>query len=487
MICKIFGKPVILMFVVACLVVLSSSTADAVTVKEVCAVDSSCYAIDANGDLWAWGNVLGQKHVHPTKLSFIDHVKMVASSTGGVVVLKDDGSVWAWGTVPASQTGHYPGENSTTPVRINISGVTYVASSGLTVYMVKSDGSLWMCGRELCLSFNDLRHPEYALDPVRLPISNVSKVVPTSSFVYVEKDDGSWWSWGENYDYQLNDGTNVSRDSPVQMLKDNIKSVCAQSACYSINDYYISASSVLALDNSGQVYGWGDNSKWVSGDSMYPTFSGMNADGDYLGYIVNSPHPVPGMSRVREIGCGIGYYVALKKDGSVWAWGSNPYCHDGQSSLDSNMPVQLSGFSDIVTISVGDNHLLAVKKDGTVWTWGSNIFGQIGNGEFSPNGGKPYAMQVPDLYVDLPAGTDASPATSTPAPVPTYTAIPDVEDNSTETSTPIAVGTVSSTPVPLPSVTPEASPGFGFNNIAGLCSLLAIIGLLTGFMQRKDG
>nr|WP_231844826.1 hypothetical protein [Methanocella arvoryzae] len=288
------------------------------------------------------------------------------------------------------------------------------------------------------------------------------------------KDDGSWWSWGENRDYQLNDGTNVSRDTPVRMRLANVKEVSAESMCFGVNDEFVSASSVLALDEVGQVYGWGDNTYWVAGDSSFPTSS-----------IVSSPHPVPRMSNVIEIGSGVDYYAALKKDGTVWAWGSNPYCYDGQNSLDSNTPVKLAGFTDIVSIATGSQHLLGVKKDGTVWAWGCNKHGELGNGEISGIGGKPYAVQVTDLHVDLRAVTGTSLVTSTPAQAPTYTAIPNMEDNSTETSKPAAVAPVSPTPVPLPSVTPESTPGFGFNNIAGLCSLLIIVGLLKGFVRRK--
>ncbi|WP_231844870.1 chromosome condensation regulator RCC1 [Methanocella arvoryzae] len=462
-----------------------STTASAITVTEVCALDSSGYAIGADGDLWVWGYFLGEKYVHPTKVPLIDHVKMVASGVGGAVVLKDDGTVWAWGMMPASQAGSYPGENSTTPVQINIADVKSIASTGNTVYMVKTDGSLWMCGRELCLSFDDIRHSEYTLEPVQLSIGNVSRVVPTISFVYVQKDDGSWWSWGENRDYQLNDGTNVSRELPVQMQLDNVKLVCPQSICFGINDYYMSDSSVLALDGTGQVYGWGKNNFWVSGDSKFPTYDGTNDDGDPLGYVVPSPHPVPGMSDVREIDSGVGYYVALKKDGTIWAWGSNPNCYDGQASLDSNTPVQLSGFSDIVAISTGDMHLLAVKNDGTVWAWGSNCFGELGNGEISQYGGKPYAVQVTDLYVDLPGDASSVSVSSTPTPVPDNTTGPVQEADSTGTPTPAIVTTASPTPVPLPDVSPVPATGFDFSALAVLGCLLVTAGITAGFLGRK--
>lgn len=419
--------------------------ADATTVTAVYVGGSeTSYAIDADGDVWVWGAFQGQKFVHPTKVPFIDHVVMVAPGAGGdTVVLKDDGTVWAWGSMPESENGSYLGQNSTIPVRINISDVKSISSTGRTVYMVKIDGTIWTCGNGLTLGLDDIIHGKYTLEPVQLPIGNVSKVVPTQSFVYVEKEDGSWWSWGENRDYQLNDGTNVNKESPVPMQLDNVKSVSAKSICYGVNDEYVSTSGVLALDNNGQVYGWGDNRFRVSGDSKIPAF-GNTMEGK--GFIVSSPHPVPGLSNAREIGCGIGYYVALMKDGTVWAWGNNPESEDGRSSLDSNTPVRLAGFIDIESIIVGDRHLLAVKKDGTVWAWGSNRNGELGNGEISTRGGKSQAVQVTDLYVDLPSRTDTTMATSTPA----------------------------------------QAPGYSFNTIAMLGCLLITTGLLAGLVRRNN-
>ena len=37
--------------------------------------------------------------------------------------------------------------------------------------------------------------------------------------------------------------------------------------------------------------------------------------------------------------------------------------------------------SGITAIAGGDYHSLALKNDGTVWAWGWNYYGQLGNGE----------------------------------------------------------------------------------------------------------
>ncbi|HEX3047246.1 MAG TPA: RCC1 domain-containing protein, partial [Bacillota bacterium] len=44
------------------------------------------------------------------------------------------------------------------------------------------------------------------------------------------------------------------------------------------------------------------------------------------------------------------------------------------------VPVQISGLSGLSCIAAGLNFTLAVKNDGTVWAWGWNGYYQLGDG-----------------------------------------------------------------------------------------------------------
>ena len=48
-------------------------------------------------------------------------------------------------------------------------------------------------------------------------------------------------------------------------------------------------------------------------------------------------------------------------------------------TTDSHIPVQVSGLSGMTAIAAGNNFTVALKNDGTVWAWGSNSNGQLGN------------------------------------------------------------------------------------------------------------
>ena len=79
-------------------------------------------------------------------------------------------------------------------------------------------------------------------------------------------------------------------------------------------------------------------------------------------------------------GTSTGYAVCA--DGSVWAWGQNGYGQLGNGTVGgvSPWPVRVSNLAGVVAVAAGDRHALALKSDGTVWAWGANDYGQLGNG-----------------------------------------------------------------------------------------------------------
>ncbi|MZG88400.1 RCC1 repeat-containing protein, partial [Staphylococcus aureus] len=84
---------------------------------------------------------------------------------------------------------------------------------------------------------------------------------------------------------------------------------------------------------------------------------------------------------VIAIAGGVYHTIALKSDGTVWAWGYNGYGQLGDgSTTNRSTPVQVSGLTDVIAIAGGYYHTIALKSDGTVWAWGHNEGGQLGDG-----------------------------------------------------------------------------------------------------------
>ncbi|TYZ10974.1 hypothetical protein FY528_07945 [Hymenobacter lutimineralis] len=85
-------------------------------------------------------------------------------------------------------------------------------------------------------------------------------------------------------------------------------------------------------------------------------------------------------SRANTLVAGTNHTVAVRADGTLWAWGRNAFGQLGNNTTtDSAVPVQVGTGITWVSASAGLYHTVAVRADGTLWAWGRNAFGQLGN------------------------------------------------------------------------------------------------------------
>lgn len=83
-----------------------------------------------------------------------------------------------------------------------------------------------------------------------------------------------------------------------------------------------------------------------------------------------------------QISTGGNQTIGLKADGKLYSWGSNIQGQLGDSSsVSRNAPVAVSGNSTLwKQVAVGDQFVVAIRTDGTLWAWGYNANGQLGDG-----------------------------------------------------------------------------------------------------------
>lgn len=109
-------------------------------------------------------------------------------------------------------------------------------------------------------------------------------------------------------------------------------------------------------------------------------------DGRLLSFAAGAPpEPVNGIDGLVEIAAGTFHMLALKKDGTVWAWGSNDDKQLGNDKIPKNspgsaVPVQVSGIKNAIAISAYRSNSYALLSDGTVWAWGYGNMGMAGDG-----------------------------------------------------------------------------------------------------------
>ena len=94
----------------------------------------------------------------------------------------------------------------------------------------------------------------------------------------------------------------------------------------------------------------------------------------------------PGINHVKAISAGTFHMLALKDDGTVWAWGSNDDRQLGNELLAKNeqrsdVPVQVTGIKNAVAISAKGSNSYALLANGTVWAWGNGNLGMTGDGK----------------------------------------------------------------------------------------------------------
>ncbi|MFH1477871.1 MAG: hypothetical protein ABIH24_10360 [Verrucomicrobiota bacterium] len=122
----------------------------------------------------------------------------------------------------------------------------------------------------------------------------------------------------------------------------------------------------LAVDNTGQAWGWGRNS---SGQV------GIGTENETNMY----PLRISTLSGVSNISAGSFHSMALLPNRTVWTWGGNTDGRLGNGTTDpTNVPVYV--YTNARVISAGNFHTLVIPDDLTLSVCGWNLFGQLGNG-----------------------------------------------------------------------------------------------------------
>jgi len=313
--------------------------------------------------LFAWGINNGQlglgdttSRSSPVQVGSSNWLDL-AGSRYATVAIKSNGTIFGAGSAATQSI------SSSSFVQIG-SGTTWYSMSqspGFPAFgfLIKSDGSLWSWGEngggQLGLG-NDVNYSS----PKQIgALTNWLSVSASSYGGTAIKTNGTLWAWGPGSSGRLGDGTIVTKSSPVQI---GALTTWSQVSGGSFR-------TTAAVKTDGTLWNWGLNSYGQLGDNTIVSKS--------------SPIQVGGLTNWLYVSAGYYSVIALKTDGSLWTWGRND--QHGQLGLGNttnySSPKQigaLTTWSKVRGSTFG--HILALKTDGTLWAWGRPTAGQLGNG-----------------------------------------------------------------------------------------------------------
>ena len=299
----------------------------------------------------------------------------VAAGQYHSLALRSDGSLWGFGGGPALDT--VISSSYLRPIQL-MTFVKDIAAGTRHSLVLKTDGSLWVFGDN---TFGQLGDGTLTARKTPLQIMmGVQAIAAGSRHSLALKTDGSLWTFGSNGVGQLGDGTLVAKKSPIQVMTGVVAVAAGESDSF-------------AIKADGSLWAFGDNSYGQLGDPAKEKWE--------------QPTPFQVMTGVRSIAAGGGapyaHSIAMKTDGSLWAFGWNGYGQLGDgTTLQRNTPVQIA--TGAQALAAGSNFTFVIKSDGSLWSTGMNDYGQLGNGTSDTGTANSSLVQVDVGFTAVSAG-----------------------------------------------------------------------------------
>jgi alpha-tubulin suppressor-like RCC1 family protein len=246
----------------------------------------------------------------------------------------------------------------------NLTGIVALAAGNASDMALDSTGHVWTWGDGV----NGVLGQGNTTDQVTsaVEVSGLPTIVAIG-----EADDtdvaidtsGNVWGWGWNEGGQLCTGNTKEHKSPI--LLTNLSGVVAAAGGGTHMTYLLA---------NGTIEACGKNSAGQLGDGTFTSST--------------TPVTVTGLpaSPITAITAGPSTSTVLLENGQVWDWGNNQYGQLGNGTKQkSDVPVLVKLPSAVAQVYAGgddraNGQSLALLRNGEVWGWGNNAQGQLGNG-----------------------------------------------------------------------------------------------------------
>ncbi len=374
--------------------------------------------------------------------------------------LTRDGSVWCWGRGASGQLGNGGTADSSTPVLVS-GGHTWqsIAAGGAHTCGVRSDGAA-MCWGEGWYGRLGNGGTADQTTPVLVSGGYVWEVISAGNHHTCGiRTDGAAMCWGRGNNGELGDGNATDSPTPVLVSGGYTWQAIDTSYNYSCgirNDAGNEGTAMCwGFDAYGKVGNGGGTANnyntpsAVSGGYTWQSIAtgsqhacgvrtdgaamcwgggryGKIGDGTFSGDFVENPSPVlvvgghswqsVSSSYSNDGENSVHHTCGLRDDGATLCWGRGDYGQLGDGTTSGSIsgtgtPVLVTGGYTWQDVSGGGYHTCGLLTDGRAMCWGWSLYGQLGNGETSPDWLEPTGAV---LGVELLTQTGSGPGCTSP-------------------------------------------------------------------------
>lgn len=316
------------------------------------------YAIDENGDVWAWGRntykklgvnsifdtTLQETHTNrPVKIKSLNNIVKISAGRLHTLALDRAGDVWIWGTVLQRENG------------------------------------------ECCFQENIL--PERVSN-----LMNIQDIHAGRSFSVALNRAGQIFTWGRNsFDFELGRQTNGTDLVPTAIDNVTVDAILggSQKSTYFLsgNDILVTGQGLRILERripgeqiaSASFYF--DMGAYVTddGDVYLHGSADTNIPGDDFSFRL--PTQYMDLQNIQSVAVGENHILALDRNGDVFAFGGNEYGEIGNNNRSDfvDPPFQIQRLQNIIQIEASWDFSYALDREGRVYSWGRNAYHVLGN------------------------------------------------------------------------------------------------------------
>lgn len=341
-----------------------------------CALVVACDGGDGNSstvrsatNLWTWGPAPTPMRMYvPSGVRFAS----IAGSGDHALALDTSGHAWAWGFNGSGELGNNSTRPTPDPGKATMpSGITFtaIAAGGNHSLALDRRGHAWAWGLNRSGQLGN-GSTTNSLVPVAVTMPPGVQFTAIAAGIHsiAVDNSGQAWGWGYNHDGELGDGTTEDRSTPVRVrMRPGVRFTAITAG----NDF------TVALDQNGHAWSWGYNASGEPRSTPVQlavpagiAFTVINAEGNHT--------------------------VALDRNGQAWTWGRTTVDNPGVSTVVISSPtaIMMPGGVAFSTVAAGIDHSLALDMSGQAWGWGTDSNLQLGDGKsrYAPS---PVAVNMP--------------------------------------------------------------------------------------------